>query len=244
MPQIRNPFPLQHACLCIRLALCMFCSLNIAFFLCACGASSESGVYDINKGHKSSWANPEYIGKDGFHGSQVRVVDSEPLGTALFLRRCAGCHGNKGSGKIGPDIRGRTATQIRYCLESVTYMKWLRIMRDEDLQAISDYLASSQPAGTVSRPSAVSADSCTECHGTDLKGGISKISCYSCHSGPDGTVGHPDGWLSQNSNLSNYHGRYAKDYATACTACHGPDLRGPALPSCYNCHDGSEWAPF
>src|SRR6266542_660085 len=42
-------------------------------------------------------------------------------------------------------------------------------------------------------------DACKECHGTDLKGGISKVSCFSaqfngqtCHAG--GPVSHPAGW--------------------------------------------------
>lgn len=243
VPQIRKSFSLQHTCSGTVSALSLPCLLLSVLFLCSCGSSSEPGVYDINKGHQSTWVNPEYIGTDGFHGSHVRVVDGEPLGTALFLRRCAGCHGDTGSGKAGPDVRGRTAGQIRYCIESVTYMSWLSILSDKDLQAISDYLAGLQPAGSRSSPSTVSADSCSECHGRDLKGGISKISCYSCHKDPDGTVGHPDGWL-QNSNPSDYHGRYAKDFAAACTSCHGPDLRGPAVPNCYNCHNGSEWEPF
>lgn len=243
MPPIRKSFSLQPACPGILSALSLPCLLLIVLFLCSCGSSSKPGVYDINKGHKSTWVKPEYIGTDGFHGSDVKVVDGEPLGTALFLRRCSGCHGVTGSGKVGPDIRGKTAAQIRYCIGSVTYMKWLSTLTGQDLQAISDYLAGPQPAGSLSSLSSISADSCSECHGRDLKGGISKTGCYSCHNGPDGTVGHPDGWL-QNSKPSDYHGRYAKDFAVACTACHGPDLRGPAVPSCYSCHNGSEWEPF
>ena len=138
MPQIRKSFPLQHTCSGTMSALSLPCLLLSVLFLCSCGSGSEPGVYDINKGHKSTWVNPEYIGTDGFHGSHVRVVDGEPLGTALFLRRCAGCHGDTGSGKAGPDV-GAGLSVDRYCIESVTYMSG-SVLTDQNLQAISDYL--------------------------------------------------------------------------------------------------------
>ena len=50
------------------------------------------------------------------------------------------------------------------------------------------------------RPSFLSNQSpCRQCHGSDLLGGISRVSCFSpefsgqaCHA--NGPVGHPDGW--------------------------------------------------
>src|SRR5512138_2726492 len=50
------------------------------------------------------------------------------------------------------------------------------------------------PAAYIAGPSA-----CFECHGKNLGGGISGVSCFSgslngitCH--PDGPSGHPEGW--------------------------------------------------
>ena len=73
---------------------------------------------------------------------------------------------------------------------------------------------------------------CIDCHGSDLKGGISKVSCFSslfdgqsCHAG--GPVGHPDGWRDP-----DYHGGAAKAQPgdetgfTSCQACHGTDYAG------------------
>jgi len=86
---------------------------------------------------------------------------------------------------------------------------------------------------------------CTECHGSDLKGGISGVSCFSasfggmtCHA--NGPSGHPAGWASPDS-----HGAAAKsapDAATTkgfstCQACHGNNFSGGlAQASCFTCH--------
>lgn len=82
-------------------------------------------------------------------------------------------------------------------------------------------------------------NSCTECHGGDLNGGISKVSCTQCHLG-DTTHIHPLAW----GDLSYL--RHA-DYVTrngsrgcANAACHGTELSGVASsgPSCTSCHLG------
>ncbi|HSQ78671.1 MAG TPA: CxxxxCH/CxxCH domain-containing protein [Nitrospirota bacterium] len=96
---------------------------------------------------------------------------------------------------------------------------------------------------------------CTECHGSDLKGGISGVSCFSasfggmtCHA--NGPSGHPAGWASPDS-----HGAAAKsasDAATTkgfstCQACHGSDFMGGlAALSCLNttgCHGATVASP-
>ena len=88
--------------------------------------------------------------------------------------------------------------------------------------------------------------SCYECHGKDLTGGISKVSCFSssrsgmnCHAG--GPSGHPAGWASPDS-----HGVAAKALLAGvngmphCQICHGTDFSGGmAKKSCLNsagCH--------
>ncbi len=78
--------------------------------------------------------------------------------------------------------------------------------------------------------------SCTQCHGADYKGGVAGVSCYACHNGPSGNVGHPAGWGNPATESVHFHGHYAKKYSLACTACHGTDLKGGYGPSCYSCH--------
>jgi len=86
---------------------------------------------------------------------------------------------------------------------------------------------------------------CHECHGTDLLGGTSSVSCYSasfdgqsCHA--NGPEGHPSGWSNPSS-----HGASAKaapNVATTsgfstCQSCHGTDFTGGVVnQSCFTCH--------
>ena len=102
------------------------------------------------------------------------------------------------------------------------------------------------PAAHLSAPG-----KCTECHGNDLKGGISKVSCFSadrngmtCHA--QGPSGHPAGW-----GLGSAHGAHAKAAAVGsdglafCKNCHGADYRGgTAGVSCFSCHTASPHAPW
>lgn len=89
-------------------------------------------------------------------------------------------------------------------------------------------------------------NSCSECHGKNLAGGISKVSCFSasrnginCH--PGGPANHPAGWAGADS-----HGAAAKAIFTDrngmihCQRCHGADFAGGTSgKSCLNtagCH--------
>ena len=104
------------------------------------------------------------------------------------------------------------------------------------------------PAAYVAGPSA-----CFQCHGKNLGGGISGVSCFgsrlngiSCH--PDGPTDHPEGWSAPSA-----HGAAAKALAagrdgfTRCRICHGPDFAGGiAGKSCLNaagCHGSGVLAP-
>lgn len=73
-------------------------------------------------------------------------------------------------------------------------------------------------------------DGCTtQCHGIDLKGGLSGISCNACHT----IFPHTDSWESPSE-----HGNTAKgDGKALCKGCHGDDLLGGTSNiSCKQCH--------
>jgi predicted CxxxxCH...CXXCH cytochrome family protein len=80
--------------------------------------------------------------------------------------------------------------------------------------------------------------SCTECHGSDLAGGISRVSCFGnpagCHHGPIGD------WIStsppQNHGISAKKAPGSSGFAS-CQICHGSNFSGGgANVSCFTCH--------
>ncbi len=82
---------------------------------------------------------------------------------------------------------------------------------------------------------------CKECHGSDLKGGISRVSCFTasrngvgCHAG--GPAFHPLDWLNKTS--ANFHGTaFAGNVlinGLACAGCHDPT--NPPGYNCLQCH--------
>lgn len=222
----------------MKKGICLCFLLSVIF--AGCGSGSGSGSFFTKEsGHTAQWASPNTIGTEGFHGSFVKTQKGSPEGAATFARRCADCHGSNGSGKIGPNIQGLTADDIQFCMENVIYMKWLKLaLTDEELQSVAAFLSAPLDSTTAS-PVSVQADTCAECHGDDFDGGISGRSCYACHKGPNGTVGHPKGWSLQKDDPIHFHGTYARSFSVACTTCHGPDLAGPKVPSCFSCHDGT-----
>ena len=97
---------------------------------------------------------------------------------------------------------------------------------------------------------------CKECHGVDLKGGITGVSCFSadfngvgCHA--LGPAGHPANWA-----VPAQHGTAAKGAPTRipiagfsiCQLCHGADFLGGSVSiSCQSCHTSAPhptaWLP-
>ncbi len=212
--------------------------LPLMLLLWGCGSGSDAGkVFVPQSGHPVKWADPLVIGTDSFHGTVAKKEPQGPVGSALYLRHCAACHGEDAKGKIGADIRGVPITFITAAIKAVPLMKGHSILSEQELQDITEYLAALalnvQPVTAV-----IDTEVCRECHGTELDGDISRVSCFSCHKGPKGDIGHPSGWTTAINDPVLFHGRYGRDFVVACTACHGVDLLGGIGPRCVSCHDG------
>jgi len=115
---------------------------------------------------------------------------------------------------------------------------------DRNDQSSFDPDSGSHPAGWLPGGHAASARAdvtiCSDCHGADLAGGISKVSCSQCHLG-DASHVHPLGW---DDLVYARHADFVKANGTSACAnvfCHGGDLTGVAGsgPSCTSCHIGS-----
>ena len=85
--------------------------------------------------------------------------------------------------------------------------------------------------------------SCLSCHGSDLQGGISAVSCTQCHLGSATSV-HPRISAATNDYWAEFapvlHGDYIKsrnNSAASCVVCHGANLQGSGTAtSCTSCH--------
>jgi hypothetical protein len=79
---------------------------------------------------------------------------------------------------------------------------------------------------------------CVECHGASLDGGISKVSCTSCHLGGPTAI-HPSTYTSP---VALNHSEYVAIQGNSGCAninCHGATLAGGLTgPSCSSCHIG------
>ncbi len=214
--------------------------LSFPFLLAACGGASDSGkVFVPESGHPENWVSYLTIGTKNFHGTAIKTVPSHNSGAILFVLHCAPCHGNDASGKIGVNIQGVPASEITTFISIVPVMRGHTILSQDEIREIADYIATltsgASPVIGVFDPVL-----CTQCHSASLDGGIARRSCFSCHNGPDGSIGHPAGWLSSSDDPLHFHGRYGTDFVAGCTTCHGADLKGLIGPSCFSCHDGTK----
>lgn len=78
-------------------------------------------------------------------------------------------------------------------------------------------------------------DDCRQCHGAQLTGGITGVSCVTCHA----TLAvHVTGILNPSSG--NFHGKFLANNSwnlTDCKSCHGSAYAGGMKsPGCSNCH--------
>ena len=213
-----------------------------------CGKGTDSGkAFVPAKGHPDNWASHLGVGNADFHGTFIKSVPPAPAGATLFVRHCAPCHGNDASGRIGPDIRqlGLSLPIVDAAIQNLPLMRGHAALSQGEVQAIIDYIAA-LPA-TQALAGSFDPGICTQCHGAGLNGGIAIVSCFACHNGPDGSIGHPAGWLSGKDNPATFHGRYGRELVAGCTTCHGSNLTGSIVllstigvaPACAACHNGS-----
>ncbi|MBW7995848.1 MAG: hypothetical protein FVQ81_04595, partial [Candidatus Glassbacteria bacterium] len=82
---------------------------------------------------------------------------------------------------------------------------------------------------------------CAACHGADLRGGYTNVTCWDCHNGPSG---HPDEGFLDPAH-ANFHGLEATIRGLdECATCHGADFSGGNTGrSCFECHDGPSGHP-
>jgi len=169
--------------------------------------------HDGPSGHPVDYYQPP----EPFHADTVAVESNDA---------CADCHGE--------DYRGGWAKD------------WSADARRTDCYYCHGMGPSGHPSGWLTPSNryfhandiaARGLDRCTACHGEDLMGGTSEVSCYNtCHDGPSG---HPDDWLDSGSE--GFHGtRVRNESGVGCQTCHGEDYAGGSSGiSCYNaCHDG------
>jgi hypothetical protein len=137
---------------------------------------------------------------------------------------------------------GGAGTNINHILPSGSSVSGWKVVPTGGTHASSatlDYIANGGSSG------------CTQCHGSDLTGGISKVSCFGnpagCHHDPMAP------WFDFTLGATQQHGVSAKKAPgssgfAACQICHGNDFSGGgAGVVCAGCHGAaphpSLWLP-
>ena len=72
--------------------------------------------------------------------STATLIPDLHNGAYLFNYHCSGCHGIYAQGKLGPNIQGKSAADIRYALNTVDNMSYLPDFSDQELTDITAYL--------------------------------------------------------------------------------------------------------
>ena len=111
-------------------------------------------------------------------------------------------------------------------------------LENQPLVTIQTHPAGWLPDGHATEAKA-NVETCTGCHGTDLTGATTHVSCTQCHLGSPESV-HPILWGNFAYAL---HAGYVKQNGTSSCAnvtCHGANLEGVqgSGPSCTQCHMG------
>ena len=176
------------------------------------GGRSDVSCYTCHSsgpsGHPEGWMSSS---SENYHGSVVAQEGWE---------QCTGCHGADLTGGI-------SGISCSAC-------------HDGPSGHSEDWMNESSNNFHGPKVVQVGWEPCKACHGADLTGGISGISCFACHDGPSG---HPEGWMNESSD--NFHGQKVVQAGwETCKACHGTDFMGGISGiSCFTCHDGPSGHP-
>jgi trimeric autotransporter adhesin len=136
---------------------------------------------------------------------------------------------------------------IRTAIAAFSFLSLAACSSENSRTANIDPITGKHPVGWVvstggsAHPAAFHADqnSCAACHGSDLHGGISTVSCFStdrngisCHPNGPGSVAHAIPFTT--------HTISGSAYSTNCQRCHQEAANGTTKPpGCMNCHISS-----
>jgi predicted CXXCH cytochrome family protein len=70
----------------------------------------------------------------------VSVVVDQIDGKAFYVTNCSACHGEDASGHIGPDIRGRTADDVKDAIAGVVMMIGVKQSTEAQIKAVGEYI--------------------------------------------------------------------------------------------------------
>ncbi len=152
--------------------------------------------------------NDKWVGnEEGSHGFLLRGLEYD-------YTVCRSCHGEDLQG-------GKVEVSCNKCHKEFPHApNW--IFPGDNFHG--DYVKNNDPEKT----------SCKTCHGENLDGGTSKISCNKCHE----NYPHPEQWTVSSSE--DFHGKFlrSKEFdLSICQLCHGDNFSGGSSNvSCYKCH--------
>lgn len=194
----------------------------ILIFLFSCTEFGEPPM------HPSEWLEPEseYSHMARIHNNIQSFVNEDDT-WILALSSCKECHGN-------PDDRfdfhgGSSGVSCYGCHAGGPsgHPDWSEWM--QDTTSVDFHGNRVEERGTAH---------CMQCHGQDLQGGVSEVSCYVCHSSVPIYSGHPleSIWMDEESD--QFHGEVADEEGiNYCQQCHGDDLEGGISGvACTTCH--------
>ncbi len=159
--------------------------------------------------------NPGAPAERAAHSGSWLTVHGVELSDSSDFVKCTVCHG---ADLAGSDIVPGCFSTVIGCHHPVdgTYLDAAQHGRDAKTDLTSCQVCHGEPGGPGDNPR--------------FNGGITGISCESCHGL---NLAHPEDWAGPNSTF-HYS---AANIQEACTLCHGADLNGGTYGlSCLDCH--------
>lgn len=217
------------------------------------GGSSSTAAGGTNSVESSRVSGAVYHGgslwRDPvFHGTLVRAAGYDYNQAFVGALACSACHAGDSPTQPSPNLRAPTCFACHDGGPDGSAFHpegWLDVT---DRNFHGNVVVAAGYDFNKARSGALS---CSACHAglyPDQPSPNSRApSCFTCHSGgPDGSAGHPRGWMDMNS--PTFHGRVASlggfrsPGQLSCAACHVPwkghEGINTRAPSCFACHAG------